>query len=231
MASGASIVVCSIVAFRLSDDARPYVGAKSVEAAEVVAPDSERPGPEDGGDTAQEAWAARREPSASITPPHTDDADRWRFAFTLHTFGFVAIASRIGLTGAGASAYLGVGIPRQSRARYERHSFGVGADLMYPLLPRSVVHRHRIAATGLVGHDTSFTRRYLSLYYFVGAGAAFRGRNAGGSIGGRVGLGSSQALHYIIALGIDLDILREHDHPASSMALIFSLSLLAFGML
>lgn len=220
------MALCCVAALRMTDDPRAYVGARSVEATEDAGPK-----PQEASIVSQMGSTTQRQPSTPIIPARVDDADRWRFAFTLHTFGFAGIGTQVGLAGAGVSAYLGIGVPSPSRVRYTRHTFGVASDLMYAFVPRSATHRHRVAASGLIGHDTSVTRRYLSLYYFAGAGAAIQGRNAGGSFGGRVGLGSSRDLHYIIALGIDLDLLHEHNSATPGMALIFSLSLLAFGML
>lgn len=216
-------------------DPRPYVGPTEVHAsaeashAEAASPTS-IPTPVHA--------PASATPTGPVASTPIDPGERWRLAVLLSTQGFVGLREA-GNVGAALGGFVGAGIPvKQRPGRRTRHAFGYAGDVSFAFAD-GIGHRHRVAATGLVGSNRPLFRRTFAFYYFAGFGAGIRYvRDAGPSFGVRVGLASSKRLDYILAFGSDLDLLVTHYPDARGIrrdrvlvAPSINLSLLTFGSL
>lgn len=156
----------------------------------------------------------------------------------LSTHGFIGLGDAPD-AGGGLGGFVGAGIPAKPRpGRRTRHAFGYAGDVLFGVYD-GIGHRHRVAATGLVGSSTPLGRRRFAFYYLAAFGAGIRHvRDAGPSFGVRFGVASSKRLDYVLALGGDLDLLVTHYPDVRGIrrdvvlvAPSINLSLLTFGSL
>lgn len=159
----------------------------------------------------------------------SDQGQRWRFTWLITTHGFFSGLGRPD-SGLSLGTYFGVGIPvRPLGTLRQEHGFGYAFDISYRAVETSGSHRHRLAATGLVG-------KRVALFYQSAVGVAVYGFRyiyefAGPSVGARVGLAFGRRFNYIISIGGDLDIPTRRDvHPLLAVPSI-NLSLLTVGSL
>jgi hypothetical protein len=160
----------------------------------------------------------------------SDQGTRWRFTWLFDTHWFF---SGLGEPDNGPmiGTYLGVGVPVRSRwpVRQE-HGFGYAFDIAYRGFATDGSHRHRLAASGLVG-------KRVALFYQAAFGAAIYGfprtffQFAGPSIGGRVGVAFGRRRNYIMSIGGDLDIPARRYADAIIPVPCINLSLLTVGSL
>lgn len=159
----------------------------------------------------------------------SDQGQRWRFTWLLSMHWFF---SGLGAqdNGPTLATYFGVGVPvRPQRSFRQEHGFGYAFDISYRAFQGSGSHRHRIAATGLVGKRAAF-------FYQAAFGAALYGFRylfefAGPSIGGRVGLAFGRRRNVIMSIGGDLDIATRRSFVALLPVPTINLSVLTVGSL
>lgn len=163
-------------------------GVASSDAAPVSLPGAGMPG-----------RSPPAEPATPRTyPPLSTRGERWRGAWSVLPVGYVAWMDDPH-SGVGLDVFFGVGYPVRSApgVRVE-HAVGYSGLVVFEPTFFQYFHRHRIAASGLIGDRTA-------LYYQAGAGIVASYGAYGSNAGGRLGLAIGSDFNYIMAFGAELN--------------------------